>query len=103
VKQRPIPQVVQEQRVTGAFRGGLGVAGLGLERTKGAEEMSSGAVGQGWLPRAPRAPPTCCLDRFLTSSVPRLKLGGLPIGAGQKKLKENVLGLLCPPVIGNFK
>lgn len=46
MKQWPLPQVVQEQRVTGAFRGGLGVAGLGLERTNGAE-MSSGAVGQG--------------------------------------------------------
>ena len=45
MKQRPLPHVVQEQRVTGAFRGGLGVAGLGLERRKGAEETSSGAVG----------------------------------------------------------
>lgn len=64
MKQRPIPQVVQEQRVTGAFRGGLGVAGLGLERTKGAKEMSSGAVGQGWLPRAPRAPPPAASTAF---------------------------------------
>lgn len=64
MKQRPLPHVVQEQRVTGAFRGGLGVAGLGLERRKGAEETSSGAVGQGWLPRAPWALPPAALTTF---------------------------------------